>query len=170
MNYQVIEERWKQIQELSLKYGSHQPDSQFCVMEAVAYVAGEPWSDHPRCACPIISAFLRNWNDRLPSDADRDRLLKPLVPRLVGTFNPSAEVKRVIMVGDWTVRTVVPELLRVFENEKAADELANLPEITTAKQLAEGLALDLDLDLALAREKRLEGSQSALAERLIETA
>src|SRR5271155_404278 len=156
MDYQVIDERWKKIQELPLKHGSHSPDSQFCVMEAVAFVAGEPWSDHPLCACPIITSFLIRWNDRLPNDAERDRLLKPLVPRLVGSRKPSVEVKRVIMIGDWTVRTVVPELLRVFKNKKAADELANLPEITTSKQLVDGLARALalarDLDLALARD------------------
>jgi hypothetical protein len=77
----VIEERLSKIAGLSLKYGSHAEDSQFCVMEAVAFVAGEPWSDHPVCACPVISAFMRNWNDSLPTDADRDRLLKDLIPQ-----------------------------------------------------------------------------------------
>ena len=37
-----------------------------CVMEAVAYVAGEPWTDRPECACPVISVLLRRWNDDLP--------------------------------------------------------------------------------------------------------
>ena len=47
-------------------------------MEAVAYVAGEPWSDNPACACWTIGNFLREWNDVLP-DADRDALLRPLI-------------------------------------------------------------------------------------------
>ena len=72
---QVIEKRWAKLQGLSLKSGAHSPNSTFCVMEAVAYVAGEPWSDKPECACPIISSLLRSWNDALPTDADRDRLL-----------------------------------------------------------------------------------------------
>ena len=38
-----------------------------CLMEAVAWVAGEPWSDKPRCACPVIGDFLRHFNDGLPA-------------------------------------------------------------------------------------------------------
>ena len=57
-----------------------------CIMEAVAYIAGEPWSSSPACASPVVSAFLRVWNDAL-SDDDRDRLLPADVwgPRLVGS-------------------------------------------------------------------------------------
>ena len=66
-----------------LSKGAHKhEDEGACVMEAVAYVAGEPWTDRPACACPVISAFMRAWNDDLPTDADRDRLLRPLIPRL----------------------------------------------------------------------------------------
>lgn len=36
------------LEELTLDSGSHQPgDGQMCVMEAAAFMAGEPWSDHP---------------------------------------------------------------------------------------------------------------------------
>ena len=55
--------------------GSHDdPQDGACIMEAVAYVAGDEWSDHPACACPVISAFLRSWNDALP-DEERDWLV-----------------------------------------------------------------------------------------------
>src|ERR1700689_3092955 len=89
MRSAVIEERLEKVMGLSLKSGAHSPDSTFCVMEAVAFVAGEKWSDAPVCACPVISAFLRSWNDSLPNDAERDRLLKPLIPLLVGTRKKS---------------------------------------------------------------------------------
>ncbi len=49
-------------------------------MEAAAFIAGEPWSDHPACVCPVIAAFMRSWNDGL-SDKDRNRLLLPLIPK-----------------------------------------------------------------------------------------
>ena len=49
-------------------------DRDMCIMEAVAAFAGEPWSDHPACASPVVSRFLQVWNDML-SDEDRDRLL-----------------------------------------------------------------------------------------------
>src|SRR5882724_4636780 len=126
----VIEERLAKIAGLSLKYGPHEPNSTFCVMEAVAYVAGEPWSDHPECSCPVISAFLRAWNDGLPTDADRDRLLKPLVARMVGTKNPALEQKRSLMAADWLIRVHTPAWLRLAGLTAQADRIANLPEIT----------------------------------------
>lgn len=76
---------------MSLSAGSHGSiEAGACVMEIVAHVAGDPWSDSPPCACPIIAAFLRSWNDALPTNADRDRLLKPLVPFVVGTRSTPA--------------------------------------------------------------------------------
>ena len=51
-----------------LSAGAHSaPNGEFmaCVMEAAAFVAGEPWSDHPECTCPVIAAFMRGWNDGL---------------------------------------------------------------------------------------------------------
>lgn len=73
---------------LFLSVGKHDPDGEMCVMEAVAYVAGERWSDAPACASPVIGAFLRAWNDCLPDD-DR-QTLKRYIPRLVGS-NGTAE-------------------------------------------------------------------------------
>ena len=64
-----------------LAKGEHQDKMDaYCVMEAVAYVAGEPWSDHPQCACPVLTSFLISWNDAL-DDVTRQRL-KPYIPRL----------------------------------------------------------------------------------------
>jgi hypothetical protein len=130
----VIEERWVKLQGLSLKHGSHSPDSTFCVMEAVAFVAGEKWSDAPECACPVISAFLRSWNDALPTDADRDRLLKSLIPRLVNTRNKKLETKRSLMAADWLVRVHTPAWLRLAGLIKQAESLEQLPEIISTKQ------------------------------------
>jgi hypothetical protein len=36
-----------------------------CVMELASLLAGEPFSDRPRCVDPVIGAFLRAFNDRL---------------------------------------------------------------------------------------------------------
>ena len=130
----IIEERWKRFENLSLKYGAHPPDSTFCVMEAVAFVAGERWSDHPKCACPVIGAFLRAWNDYLPNDAERDRLLKPLIPRLINTRNPALELTRSLMAADWLIRVYTPEWLRLAGLTIQAETLEQLPEITAVAQ------------------------------------
>jgi hypothetical protein len=130
----VIDERWEKLKTLSLKSGAHSPDSTFCVMEAVAFVAGEEWSDRPQCACPVIGAFLRSWNDGLPSDAERDRLLKDLIPQLVGTRNKDVERKRSLMAADWLIRTHTPAWLRLAGLVAQAERLEALPEITDMKQ------------------------------------
>ena len=51
-------------------------------MELVSYVAGERWSDHPRCTHPVLAALARAVNDAT-SDAARP-LLAPLVPAVIG--------------------------------------------------------------------------------------
>ncbi|WP_018334532.1 hypothetical protein [Actinomycetospora chiangmaiensis] len=51
-----------------------------CLMEQVSLLAGERFSDRPRCTAPALAALAQQVNDRV-SDAARDRLL-PLVPTL----------------------------------------------------------------------------------------
>src|SRR6266446_2787005 len=131
----VIEERWEKLKSLSLKVGSHAANSTFCVMEAVAYVAGESWSDHPECACPVISAFLRSWNDSLRSDQDRDRLLKPLIPKLVGTRNSTLEERRSLMAADWLVRVHTPAWLRLAGLTSQTESLEHLQQIISMAQI-----------------------------------
>ena len=46
-------------------------------------IAQEPFSDRPRCACVVIAAFLRSWNDR-SSHAERQQL-RPYARRVVGS-------------------------------------------------------------------------------------
>jgi len=96
-----------------LDRGAHAADSgALCAMEAVAWIAGEPWSDAPQCASPVISQFMRSWNDALP-DADRTRLLVPLLPEIIGTRTTETdEQTRAWMAIDWAVRVYTPRWLR----------------------------------------------------------
>jgi hypothetical protein len=52
-------------------------------MELASMLAGEPFSDHPRSACPVIGAFLRAYNDGLPDDRRQD--LYSYAAKVVGT-------------------------------------------------------------------------------------
>jgi hypothetical protein len=115
-------------------------DRDLCIMEAVAYMAGEPWSDSPACASPVISAFLRSWNDGL-SDDDRDRLLPAAVwvPRLVGSRgDDAAEERRAYLALDWLIRVHTPAWLALVPSlAPHAAALRALPEVvdlTTARQ------------------------------------
>ena len=136
MQTAIIPERLARLPDITLKSGnSAENEARMCVMEAVAYVAGEPWSDHPKCACPVITAFMVSWNDGLPSDAERNRLLAPLIPRLVGTRNKALEERRSLMAADWLVREHTPAWLRLAGLTTQADALTNLPEITSMAQV-----------------------------------
>ena len=116
--------------------GSHSSiEDGACIMEAAAFIAGEPWSDAPACACPVISAFLRAWNDGLPDD-ERDGLLRPLILRVIGTkATPAIEHRRSLLATDWLVREHTPAWLRLAGLTAHADTLAALPEITDMAQM-----------------------------------
>ena len=107
------------LEELTLGSGSHSgPSDGMCVMEAAAYMAGEPWSDHPTCVSPVIAAFLRSWNDSLP-DSDRGQLVRYLANvhdgGVLGTgpASPELENRRSWLAVDWSVRVHTPAWLRL---------------------------------------------------------
>jgi hypothetical protein len=123
------------LETLELKSGLHNPNShEMCVMEAVAMMAGERWSDHPKCASPVISAFLRSYNDSV-SDEVR-QTLKQYIPRLIGTAgSKDIEERRSLIAADWLVRIHTPAWLRVAGLTVQADALSSLPEITSMAQV-----------------------------------
>ncbi|WP_193378956.1 hypothetical protein [Sphingobium sp. DC-2] len=119
------------VMERGLSGGAHDEASgQMCAMEAVAYITGEPWSYHPKCACPVITAFMVSWNDTL-NDEDRNRLVLPLITKTVGTRSTKEVAqRRAIMATDWLIRVHTPAWLRLAGLTSQADVLAGLPEIT----------------------------------------
>jgi hypothetical protein len=118
----------------SLKPGVHDENNEgnLCAMEAVAFIAGESWTYEPACACPVITSIMISWNDSLPTDADRDRLLKPLIPRLVGTKSDSrVEERRAYLQLDWLMRVHAPRFLELSPSLASyAQAMRDLPEIT----------------------------------------
>ena len=76
-----------------LAKGRHEVGSQqLCAMELVAFIEREEHSDHPQCTCPVLAAYTRRWNDRVP-DHLRNHIL-PLLPQLVGTRNEKYQIAR----------------------------------------------------------------------------
>lgn len=68
----------------SLASGAHHKgQGQACVMELVSVLAGEEWSDNPRCVHPLLRSASIMVNDALPN-AHRHLLLSVL-PRLFNT-------------------------------------------------------------------------------------
>ena len=68
----------------TLDRGSHSPGTgKACVMEYVSMIAGEPWTDQPKCVHPALAAACRSINDVVEDEA-RPFLLR-LIPRVMGT-------------------------------------------------------------------------------------
>ncbi len=128
----------KALRYLSLKNGAHRSrDNGLCAMEAVAWLAGEPHSDHPACTCPVIGAFMRSWNDGLRTDSERDRLLKPLLPLTINTADPTKLNARAFLCIDWLLREFTPAWLEMVETCKVhAEALRKHPEIISWEDLA----------------------------------
>src|SRR6185503_7783981 len=122
------------LETLTLAKGNHEDRSNgLCVMEAVAWAAGERHSDHPVCVSPVIASFLRRWNDDL--DDEGRQILKPYIPRVIGTVGTQAdETARAWMLTDWMVRVYTPAWLRLAKLDEQAIALEALPALLSAKE------------------------------------
>ncbi len=79
-------------QTVKLSKGKHtSPEEGACVMELASMLAGEQFSDHPGCACPVIGSFLRAYNDSIDDDHRQD--LYAYASKIVGTRS-SSQVQR----------------------------------------------------------------------------
>jgi hypothetical protein len=67
-----------------------------CLMSFVAFLAGEPHSDSPGCASPLIQTFAVLVNDHMPHAA-RQRL-KPFAPRIIGTNDGLDGVRAAVLL------------------------------------------------------------------------
>ena len=122
------------IDTLVLAHGSHNSrDEAVCVMEAVAWFANEPHSDHPQCASKVLTAFLMSLNDAW--DDEHRQTLKQYIPRVVGTNTGAADdARRAWMCTDWLVRTYTPAWLRLAGLNAQAELLTSLPELVGADE------------------------------------
>lgn len=88
-----------------LSRGKHRsPRKGACFMEMAAFLAGERWSDHPRCTHPLLAALARSVND-LTSDGSRSRL-GALIPTVIGVTSEDVRVDAVIALR--CARTALP--------------------------------------------------------------
>lgn len=61
-----------------------------CFMEMAAYLAGERWSDHPRCTHPLLGELARLVND-FTSDDNRSQLVD-FIPSVIGLTSDDVRV------------------------------------------------------------------------------
>jgi hypothetical protein len=65
-------------------------------MEFASFLAGEPWSDHPRCTHPLLAGLARAVNDNT-SDEGRQRLLG-FIPSVIGLTGDDPRVDAAIAI------------------------------------------------------------------------
>lgn len=135
---------WSLLDRIILAKGGHNcPEEGMCALEAYTRITGSMFSDAPPDVAASIAAFFRHWNDDL-GEAERNVLIKPLLPLLVGTrTNEPDEDTRALMAMDWLVREYTPPWLRIAGLAREADTLDSLPPIKDAKTANEAkLALN----------------------------
>jgi hypothetical protein len=126
----------RDLPKVKLTRGSHSlPAHGLCLMELVAWIAGERHSGHPNCACPALSAYGRALNDLIPGEW-RDELLLPIAPMLIGTVDHVGQHKRVEHLVMTLIREILPSQLTTpavagyVDPCKSAASLAEAQEAT----------------------------------------
>lgn len=121
---------------IKLSVGQHtRPQDGMCIMECVAYIQGEPHTDHPVCACPVVTAYAIRLNDNA-SDEERDSLL-PFALRIAGSRSTrEVEQKRGYIAADYSVRVFTPiamEAVGFLSLAKRLRELDPIVDTETAR-------------------------------------
>lgn len=107
------------IEDIRLEVGSHESfERGACIMELVSYVAGEPWSDHPQCTCPVLTSYAISLNDRLDT-GDRQQL-KGLLPKLIGTRDSKSRER-----SEYLVLQAITVLLPLLTEGLGLDEITS---------------------------------------------
>jgi hypothetical protein len=98
-----------------LARGKHRkPRHGACFMELASYLAGERWSDHPRCTHHLLAALARDVND-YTSDGARPRLAR-WIPSVIGltTDDPRIDVEIALGCATTALPVVAAERQRVM--------------------------------------------------------
>ena len=79
-----------------LSRGRHRnPRKGACFMEMASYLAGEKWSDHPKCTHPVLASLARCVNDALGDE--RRQELAVMIPEVVGLKPDDKRVAPMLM-------------------------------------------------------------------------
>jgi hypothetical protein len=113
---------------LRLTTGAHPDHKGFCFNEAIAFVAGEKWSDAPACVSPVIRRFGMGLNDRWPED-DKQLLIPFIIPAIGTRTTDADELTRKFMALDWAYRTAAPAAFRLLKLDEQAERLATIAPI-----------------------------------------
>jgi len=126
-------------QSFTLSPGAHASREEgMCAMEMVAWLAGEPHSDYPRCASTVICLYVQTLNDAMSDDV-RPHLI-PFLPKLIGTAAADeVEHARSDFLAWKAIRLFTPAALRVSGYAQFARKLERQKTFWKARVAAEGI-------------------------------
>jgi hypothetical protein len=141
---------------IPLTKGSHTTREEgLCLLEAVAWEAGEEHTDRPSCVSPVLATFGRRLNDVLPDDTRQQ--LSQYRRAMIGTAGDGRDQARAYLALDWLARTCQPAWLDLAGLPAPAAALRALTPITDTgtleaarPALAAAAAADADADAAYA--------------------
>lgn len=77
--------KWNKLRNRKIEKSSHDsPQEGTCIMEAIAYITDQPFSDEPVCVAPTLRDTFIIINDNIDDDKLRNRL-KKFVPQIMET-------------------------------------------------------------------------------------
>jgi hypothetical protein len=85
-----------------------------CFMEIASYLAGDKWSDHPKCVNPSLGELARCVNDVLP-DGRRSQLTV-MIPSVIGTGRARSTHERALL-GATVVRSCTMRALPMLDQK-----------------------------------------------------
>ena len=125
---------------IHLAAGGHaSPEKGACLLEAVSWFAGEPWSDRPACTSPLLAAAGRSLNDAITDQAERDAL-KDLIPHLVDTAGDGLDAERSAIAWAFYVNRWVPAWMDLPPS--LAVHVTALPQVDTTDKAETKRVLD----------------------------
>lgn len=92
-----------------------------CLMEAAAWIAGEPWGDKPACVCLVIREAGVAFNDSLPQPLRQQ--LVPLIPAMLDTVYDGMTRQRWEYARRWGLSYAAPMWLDVLGQSALAARL-----------------------------------------------
>jgi hypothetical protein len=117
-----------ELEQLRLDRGSHHSFQEgHCLLELVSVFAREPFTDAPTCVSPVLRTYGMALNDQW--DDEQRQLLKPFIPRMVGTAGDGLDETRSYLALDWLIRTYTPAWLDLAGLTEVAAELRALRQI-----------------------------------------
>lgn len=112
------------MEDVVLRDEAHSQRKGFTIMELVACVNGEPWTDEPTCSPTMVTQFLRSWNNRC-THVTRQRL-KEVVPYFVGCDTHSRwDDQRLYAFMDLALRRHCGAWLRVLGHNISIPEVVD---------------------------------------------